>query len=138
MKLFLTFLFSVLMLSANGLLYLFLFRRRLFFAIWSKLFTGKDFLILLIYDVILILPVFAVFTKPHFKPHVFMDHGLSGFVYILPRLVYPILCLSLIPYKILKREYSKKAKIWGLLICIFSLLIGLFALVLGTDLEFRN
>lgn len=67
-----------------------------------------------------------------------MDQGLSGVVYLFAGLIYPLLCLSVIPYKILKREYSATAQIRGLVILFFSMSVGIAAFLGGVKMEFLN
>ena len=138
MKLTLSFIFFCLMLSALALLFLFLFNRPFYRRCLGGFFSNREFWVMPLFNLAQILPYFAVFIKASFKPYVFMDQGLSGVVYLFAGLIYPLLCLSVIPYKILKREYSATAQIRGLVILLFSMPVGVAAFLGGVKMEFLN
>jgi hypothetical protein len=136
LKLFLSLFFAIAMLSANGLLFLSLFNREYRLKWWKGLFIGKEFLLMLMYNLIQLLPFL---TAAFYKPHIFIDHGPSGFVYVVSGLVYPLLCLTIIPYQIIfRRDYSLRTKVLGILFCFLSLIISVLALAGGVDFQFKN
>jgi|GEM_PF-2813238 len=135
MKPFLTVLFFVLMLSANVLLLLFLFNRELLAKFSFGFFKKRELLVLAYYNLIQISPLFLA---SYYKPHIFMDHGISGYIFAYSGIIYPFLCLTIIPYTAIKRNYTDINKVVTLLICFVSLIISLFALIAGVDFQFAN
>jgi len=123
------------MLSANGLLLLFLFNRELLAKFSLGFFKKRELLVLAYYNFIQISPLLLA---SFYKPHIFMDHGISGYVFAFSGIIYPLLCLTIIPYTAFKRNYSDINKVIIVLICFVSLLISLFALIAGVDFQFAN
>lgn len=90
-------------------------------------FKRRELLTLLIYKAALLFPLTLLFIGE--DPEEFMNHRLSGYFYVMSLMAYPVLCLTVIPYKIIRRNYSVLAKVFGIFACIIGVLMCAMTLV---------
>lgn len=86
----------------------------------------------MIYKAVILSPLLIFLVGE--DPADYMDHGPSGFLYVHTLMIYPVLCVFVMPFKILRREYSVWAKVFGIIGCVLGAALC-FAIILELSFD---